>query len=52
MLLNIGSYKVDGVELVVWEECHTAFMMINKQIEDLEQKIIELSAEVDSLDNS
>ena len=48
MILNIGSYKVDGVELVVWEECHTAFMMMEKRIEDLESMIDELRDEVES----
>jgi len=48
MIVNIGSYKVDGVELVVWEECHTAFMMMEKRIEDLEHMVVELSGEVES----
>jgi len=48
MVVNIGSYKVDGVELVVWEECHTAFMKMESRIEELELMIDELRDEVES----
>ncbi len=47
MMINQGSYKVDGVELVVWEECRDTFIMMEKRIEDLEQRLIGVEEAVD-----
>ena len=42
MMINQGSYKVDGVELVRWDECNAVFLMMELRIEDLEQRLIGL----------
>tara|TARA_R110000764_G_scaffold203731_1_gene288950 strand:- start:710 stop:859 length:150 start_codon:yes stop_codon:yes gene_type:complete len=47
MFINQGSYKVDGVELPLWDECHEAFIMMEKRIEDLEQRLIDVESVVD-----
>ena len=47
MIINQGSYTVDGVELVVWEECRNTFIMMEKRIEDLEQRLLDVESVVD-----
>jgi len=47
LFINQGSYKVDGVELVLWEECREAFIMMEKRIEDLEQRLLDVESVVD-----
>tara|TARA_R110000751_G_scaffold295447_1_gene403765 strand:+ start:191 stop:340 length:150 start_codon:yes stop_codon:yes gene_type:complete len=47
MMINQGSYKVDGVELVRWDECNAVFLMMEKRIEDLEQRLFSVEDAID-----
>jgi len=49
MINNIGSYKVDGVEVVLWEDCHETFVELFNKVDRLEDLLFRLGAELDEL---